>query len=268
MAFWGVALKPGQTKGVDSPQGDIMHLSQACLHEPKDGKNYVLAKVKGQSYSLACLEKGKKEHDNFDLFFSSADCTFTNKGQSDVHLTGYFEPDGMDDAGSEEEAAPPGKSPKAAVATSPKKSPAVAASSPKKPAVPEDDSDLDDEEGEESEMLDFPEDEESEEEPTKAAAKADSDDDDMEDEESEEEAPPPAKKAKTGIPGSPKKAASPEDAWVQMLYEYLKKNGKKSFGDMGTAVPRPADVPKQKLRALFGKYQAKFALNGEMVSAK
>jgi len=40
-------------------------------------------------------------------------------------------------------------------------------------------------------------------------------------------------------------------------------------GAAAAAAVADADhVPKQKLRALFGKYQAKFALNGEMVSAK
>jgi len=271
MAFWGVSLKPGATKGVDSPQGDIMHLSQACLHEPRDGKNYVCAKVNGTSYALACLEKGKKEHDNFDLFFSSGDCVFVNKGQSEVHLTGYFEPDGMDEESEEEQPVPVrAQSPKAVAAGSPK---AVVAGSPKKGApVPQEDSDDDDEEGEESEEESAP--------PAKAAspkvgspkaAPVIDDDDsdeggeesemmgDFEDEESEEEAsPPPAKKAK----------ADPEDAWVSAMHAFLKKHGKTPLGTMGTKVPRPADVPKTKLRVVFEKHKGKFTINGENVEAK
>merc|ERR1711957_418277 len=107
----------------------------------------------------------------------------------------------------------------------------------------------------------------------KAAAAADSDDsDDVEDEESEEEsAAPPAKKAKTAVPaGSPAKkaAGSPTDAWVNAIHAFLKKNGKKNIGDIGTAVQRPADAPKMKLKQLFEKHKDKFTVAGDSVSAK
>jgi len=217
-------LKANGKAKVESPQGDILHLSQACLHEPKDGKNYIQVQVDGRTYALACLEKGKKEHDSFDLFFNPSECTFMNAGKSEVHLTGYFEPDEDMGEGSESDEAPAAKAP--AKAATPKASPKAAAPKaspkvePKKatpkvaaakaPPAPESDDEDDMEEGEEEEM-----DEESEEEvpvpkaktspktspaaaPAKVptpkatpkaapAAAAAEDSDDLEDEEEEEE---------------------------------------------------------------------------------
>lgn len=271
-------MKPGQKKKVESPEGEILHLSQACLHEPKDGKNYVQATVEGTTYSIACLEKGKKEHDSFDLFFDPTQCAFANKGASDVHLTGYFEPD---DGASDDGAAPAAaakSSPKVAAQASPKKSPAaVAAKSPavaakvspqlaaaaKAAAAAEEDSDDDlGEEGDESEMMSgdlIEEGEESE---------------GMEDSEEEDVPEPPKKAAKTSPAaapaGAPKQAPAGGDqtaAYVKALVQYLKTNsGPQQIGVLGSKVPRPAGVPKMK--AVFAANADKFVVKDEKVSLK
>lgn len=263
MAFWGEALKAGQKKKVQAPEGEVLHLSQGCLHEPKDGKNYVQAEVKGQTYSIACLEKGKQEHISFDLFFSAGETTFVNKGSSEVHLTGYFEPDQMDGEGSEsEDAAPaaPAKraspllakaaSPKVVAASSPKQSPKLAAAAAAAKAAEEDD---DDEDEEEEESMG---DESGEEE-------------DEEEDEEDEPAPPPAKKQK-GEPAksSPKAApmADGEAGYVKQLFDFLKKNGKTPISKLGSSVQRPKDCPKMK--QVLTKYADKFTIKGEDVSAK
>eukprot|EP00747_Dinoflagellata_sp_TGD_P183538 gnl/TRDRNA2_/TRDRNA2_38472_c0_seq1.p1 gnl/TRDRNA2_/TRDRNA2_38472_c0~~gnl/TRDRNA2_/TRDRNA2_38472_c0_seq1.p1 ORF type:complete len:125 (+),score=43.72 gnl/TRDRNA2_/TRDRNA2_38472_c0_seq1:96-470(+) len=105
MSFWGCVLKPGAKHAVKEEEGDVLHLSQACLHQPSDGKNWLQVVDSKKSYAIACLEKGKTEYASFDLFFRAGTCSFMNKGQSEVHLTGYFEPEGpgMDDEGEEEE---------------------------------------------------------------------------------------------------------------------------------------------------------------------
>jgi nucleophosmin 1 len=241
MAFWGCVLKPGQTKKVESPEGEILHLSQACLAEPKDGKNYVQATVDGTTFNIACLEKGKKEHDSFDLFFDPTACAFANKGTSDVHLTGYFEPDDGED---DEAAAAPAKvvaktSPKAAAQASPKlaqASPKVAAGSPKlaaPAAAAESDSEELIEEGEESEAL-----EESEEEAAAAPPAA----------KRKAEATPaasPAKAAKTSPVVAP--AGGDTAAYVKALSVFLKQNGKQSLSVLGSKVVKPAGAPKMKV---------------------
>merc|ERR1719254_184392 len=103
MTFWGAALKPGQKAPVELSGNDLLHLSQVCLHEPKAGKNYLQVAVSGANYTLCCLEKDKVEHNSVDLFFGPDAPTFSNKGSSEVHLSGYLEPMDEDDGDEDEE---------------------------------------------------------------------------------------------------------------------------------------------------------------------
>lgn len=189
MAFWGTAVKPGTWTQGKAPEGEILHVSQACLHEPKPGKTYLQIQVSGTTYTVACLEKDKREHDALDLMFSPEDAPkFCAKGSSEIHLVGYVEPEQASDEEADEAAlapkaaaskasaspkmlaaAAPKASPKAAPAPSPKATPAAspkpaAKASPKlaakqaeaKAAADEGDSDsesllLEGEEGEEEE---------------------------------------------------------------------------------------------------------------------
>ncbi|CAE7227004.1 elavl2 [Symbiodinium natans] len=97
-------LKPGAKFQVKADAGgDVLHLSQACLHQPTAGKNFLQVVDGATSYSIACLQKDKSEYASFDLFFRTGTCSFHNKGSSEMHLTGYFEPDGMPDDDEEEE---------------------------------------------------------------------------------------------------------------------------------------------------------------------
>jgi nucleophosmin 1 len=258
MTFWGCVLKPGQKKKIDITEADVLHLSQACLHEPAGGKNHLQVTAQGTTYSIAILEKDKKEHETFDLFFDSADTVFSCNGKSEIHLTGYIEPtdEGMEDS-EEEDMAPrlPVKaSPKASPKEAPKSSPKTApVASPKKSPV---------------------------------APPADDDEDDEEEEEEEEEEdappPPPAKKAKTdspakSTPASPGKTApsSPKtgpatgaviDTYVQKMVKFLKDNGQTNIGLLGSKVPRPEGAPKMK--AVLEQHKDKFVVAGDKVTAK
>jgi len=101
--FYGVSVKPGQTVTLE-PEAEVLHLSQACLADPKDGaKTYLsLDNEKGQ-FNLCVLQKDKCEHAALDLFLAGdSRTTFSVKGTSEVHLVGYWEPsaesdDEMDD---------------------------------------------------------------------------------------------------------------------------------------------------------------------------
>lgn len=102
MTFWGCSLKPGQTHKLGPlPDAEILHLSQVCLHEPKPGKNYVRVQVDSNTFTIACLERDKQEHDAVDLFFGPGNTTFSNKGTSEVHLLGYVEPKDDEEEGAE-----------------------------------------------------------------------------------------------------------------------------------------------------------------------
>lgn len=265
MAFWGCVLKPGQKHPVRIEDSDVLHLSQACLHDPKDGKNYLQVDVNGTTYSIACLEKGKREHDCLDLFFDAENTSFVAKGNSEIHLMGYLEPSDFGEGSESEEQQIVAKaaSPKLAIASSPKH---VAASSPKKSpkAAPVAESSEDD----------FDEEEEEEEEPMNSEDMSDL----MEEgEESEEESPPPPTKSpKRQAPSDPQ--ASPakkpktdgpsaeEKGYVQKLVDHLKANGKTNLGQLGSKVPRPAGVPKMK--AVIEAHKDKFTMVGEVITLK
>jgi len=103
MAFWGCQLKPGDKQEVESKDGEVLHLSQACLHSPQPGKTVLQVQDGKDIFALAMLAKGKVEYASFDLFFKAGQCTFINKGTSELHLTGYFEPKAEDMEDEEEE---------------------------------------------------------------------------------------------------------------------------------------------------------------------
>jgi hypothetical protein len=277
---------------VNIADSDVLHLSQACLHQPKAGKNYLQVQVGGTTYSIACLEKDKREHECFDLFFDSAETMFVSKGDSEIHLIGYIEPagDGDDEDEEEEEEGQaeqvmPKGSPKAAAKSSPKAEPksspkvspkaapapspkAVAAkaspkASPKAAPAEDDDDDMSMLEGEESE----------DEEPQvqqvvpvkgkKAQAKAAPVQSPKRKVEAQPEQPT-AKKAKTDETKAP--AADATKDYVQKVVKYLKENGATSVGLIGSKLPRPSGVPK--LKQVFEQNKDKFTIAGDKVSAK
>merc|ERR1712176_475267 len=103
MTFWGCQLRPGEKYMVKAEDGNVLHLSQACLNKPTEGKNYLQVVDGSNKYAIAVLEKGKSEYASLDLFFRVGQCGFLNKGASEIHLTGYFEPDNMDEDGDDDE---------------------------------------------------------------------------------------------------------------------------------------------------------------------
>lgn len=290
MTFWGIALKPGQKKQLQVPEAEILHLSQVCLQDPKDGKNYLQVTVEGKTFNVVCLEKGKKEHETVDLFFGPDDTHFSNKGQSELHLLGYLEPHDEEDDDEEDKKPAAGQkaaatkaSPKVEAKTSPKieakSSPKVEAkSSPKveakmspkvapKAAAAADDDDDDDieEEGEEEELVEESEEEEGDESEEEAPKKQAT----PQGKRKAEQAPaasPASKKQKEAASPAPAAANPNLEAYVQKLHKYLKDNGKSNLGALGSKVQRPEGVPKMKV--VIEKHPEKFSISGDQVTAK
>lgn len=300
MAFWGTAVKPGTWTQGKAPEGEILHVSQACLHEPKPGKTYLQIQVSGTTYTVACLEKDKREHDALDLMFSPEDAPkFCAKGSSEIHLVGYMEPEQASDEEAEEAAvapkaaaskasaspkmlaaAAPKASPKAAPAPSPKATPAAspkpaAKASPKlaaKAAADEGDEDsesllLEGEEGEEEEPRVKDPVVDADEGSKKAkAAKADG---------KEAGKQTDKRKAPAEAPGGPAAKKAKDDTeplkpdegeYVQKLVAYLKANGKTVISLLGSKVQRPKSLPK--LKDILSKHAGKFKVTGDAVEAK
>lgn len=281
-------MKPGKKEKVEVPEAEIWHLSQVCLHEPKPGKNYVQVEVKGTTYTLACLEKDKVEHNSLDLFFGPEDATFTNKGNSEVHLVGYLEPmdnEGDEDEEGEEEEEEPRKKKGAATSasSSTKASPkakaepvaAAKAEAAKSPAAKaEAKAETKPVAKAEAKAAAKPEAKAEGKQEAKAKAKAEA---------SAKASPKAAPKAAPAAAESPKRKAGEEAAdaapakkakegnaaeaeYVKVLTEYLTKNGKTNLSTLGTAVKRPAGVPKMKV--VLNNHKDNFVVTGEMVELK
>mmetsp|Transcript_25520 Transcript_25520/g.66648 ORF Transcript_25520/g.66648 Transcript_25520/m.66648 type:complete len:296 (-) Transcript_25520:89-976(-) len=293
MAFWGTAVKPGTWTQGKAPEGEILHVSQACLHDPKPGKTYLQIQVSGTTYTVACLEKDKREHDALDLMFAPEDAPkFCAKGSSEIHLVGYVEPEQASDEEAAEAAVAPKAaapkasaspkmlaaaaakaSPKAAPAPSPKAAPAAspkaaAKASPKLAAkkAEEDDSAesiiLEGEEGEEEEPRVKDPVVDADEGPKKGkAAKADAKEAGKRKAPAEAAGGPAAKKAKDDT--EPLKPD--ESEYVQKLVAYLKTNGKTNVSLLGSKVQRPKSLPK--LKDILNKHTAKFKVTGDSVEA-
>ncbi|KAF7456260.1 nuclear factor NF3 [Cryptosporidium felis] len=104
--FCGIIVKPGQKVKLDSTQGDILHLSQACLSEPRDnGRVYLQAIDDGKAFTICSLQKGTVEHANLDLFLStSTGIELSVIGKNEVHVSGFYEPEVDEDDFDDEDA--------------------------------------------------------------------------------------------------------------------------------------------------------------------
>jgi len=92
--FYGLVLKPGVPVSIDSDLGEVLHISQACLSDPKgNGKTYVKIKEGDSTYAICCLQKDSQEFASLDLFLQAATApSFVAEGTNEVHLIGYWEP--------------------------------------------------------------------------------------------------------------------------------------------------------------------------------
>jgi len=101
--FDGLAIKAGETTTLESENGEVFHLSQACLSDPRDGgKTYLKIKEGERTLSVCCLQKDKCEHAALDIFVHPATNKFSVEGKNDIHLVGYWEPHGASDSEDEE----------------------------------------------------------------------------------------------------------------------------------------------------------------------
>jgi len=97
--FDGLAIKAGETATLEGENGEVFHLSQACLSDPRDaGKTYLKIKEGERSLVVCCLQKDKCEHAALDIFVHPATNSFSVEGKNDVHLVGYWEPHGASDS--------------------------------------------------------------------------------------------------------------------------------------------------------------------------
>lgn len=99
--FYGAQIKPGKpVTPTEEDGGEILHLSQLCLVDPKDAaKTYVQIDDGKNTYCIAVLQKDKCEHVSVDLFVSTVSGVkfLTKGGNNEVDVVGYFEPEGLED---------------------------------------------------------------------------------------------------------------------------------------------------------------------------
>jgi len=96
--FDGLVIKGGESAELDAEHGEVFHLSQACLNDPRDGgKTYVKIVEGERSMVICCLQKDKCEHAPLDIFIHPSQASFKVEGKNEVHLVGYWEPQGDSD---------------------------------------------------------------------------------------------------------------------------------------------------------------------------
>jgi hypothetical protein len=94
--FWAVSLKQGTTLNLNSlaSQGELLHISHINLAPTAPaGPTTLFAQVQGNKTPIATLNKGKKDHRNIDLYFStSSGVVLSVTGSAELAILGYFEP--------------------------------------------------------------------------------------------------------------------------------------------------------------------------------
>ena len=299
--FWGIVIKPGASHTL-TEGSELIHVSQACLADAKEGKCQLQVTDNNVTYTIAVLEKDKAEMASLDLFFNTVTPpTFINKGKSEIHLSGYFEmsdePESEEDFDDEEieseieeeEEIENAAAAKAAIAGLSKKRAAAAeieeeseddeeglieGSEDEEMEDEEEDDEEEDDEEEDDDEEDEEEDEDDEEEDDEEDDEEEDDeeeDDEEEDEEEEEEEEEEQPKGKRPAPAQPKNQPAPKtpktdngpEVFAKSVVAFLKtKGGKSNISNIGGSVKRPAEVPKLKQ---FLAARKEFKLNGDNV---
>lgn len=298
--FCGLIIKPGQKVKLDSTEGEILHLSQACLSEPKDnGRVYVQAIDNGNAYTICSLQKGTVEHANLDLFFStSAEIELSVIGKNEVHISGFYEPemdeDEFDDDDALMEMSEEEDEDELELEDETKKSDKKSLKR-KLPTKPEEstDEEIEDEEinSDEADDLDLDEliqgDDDEENEDDDDDEEDDLDEEDDEEDEEEEEivkapstknknkqsastvsqkaksvaAQPPSKKNRVEA----KSQSKPDQIYEESIIDYLKKNGRSNMAMIGNKIKRPEGVSK-KLGSFIAERTNLFKVENNMIS--
>jgi len=92
MAFWGSEVTAANTKVVETPEAEPLHLSHACLgpNTQSEMDGWLLVHHGGKNYAVAHLKEGITESCILDLFIPG-ETKLEVKGKATMHLTGYFE---------------------------------------------------------------------------------------------------------------------------------------------------------------------------------
>merc|ERR1719453_768507 len=98
MVFFGITVKAGASVPVTGDPMDLLHVSQACIANPKAGqRSYLKVKRGSETFTMASIGL-ENPTAALDMFLSTTeDVQLLNTGNADVHVTGYFEPTMMDD---------------------------------------------------------------------------------------------------------------------------------------------------------------------------
>eukprot|EP00914_Ancora_sagittata_P020682 GHVO01040800.1.p1 GENE.GHVO01040800.1~~GHVO01040800.1.p1 ORF type:complete len:299 (-),score=90.61 GHVO01040800.1:256-1125(-) len=263
--FHGVKVSQQKPALVQSEEHKVLHVSSACLHEPKNNDKTTLY-VENNKEQFACctLQKDKAESAPLDLFLlTDGGSKFVVKGSGEVHLVGYFEPEGMEDDEDDMGGDSDDEEEKEAM----EKLISAAAARHNAAADEESQDEVEDMDVEDVENIVAGSDEDDDD--------ADDDDEDEEEEEEEEKPAPAAKKAaekpkgkkapvekkpaakpEAAVAASPKKRkddkpaqkptkqakVDPDAEFETTVKEYLKKHGKTSLSLLGGKLKKPEGV--------------------------
>ncbi|KAH8582795.1 nuclear factor NF3 [Cryptosporidium sp. chipmunk genotype I] len=294
--FCGLIIKPGQKIKLDSTQGEILHLSQACLSEPKDnGRVYVQAIDGGNAYTICSLQKGTIEHASLDLFLStSADIELSVIGKNEVHISGFYEPEmeedfddedalmGMSDEEDEEQL----ELEDSKVENKKNLKRKLPTKSDESTDEEVDDEEIDSDEADDLDLDELIQDNDDDEDEDDGDDEDDDEEDldDLDDEEDEEpvkvpstknknkqssgsqkikssDSQPPSKKSRV----ESKSQSKPDQLYEESIIDFLKKNGRTNMAMIGNKIKRPEGVSK-KLGSFISERTDLFKVENNMIS--
>ncbi|KAK1445193.1 hypothetical protein BgAZ_110990 [Babesia gibsoni] len=95
--FFGAVIPAGGNFEANPEEASVVHVSQFCLNEAKDGEKTYVMMVDGKTaFNVCVLQKDVCEHATVDLYYStdSGIKLATKGGKNEVHVLGYYENEG------------------------------------------------------------------------------------------------------------------------------------------------------------------------------
>jgi len=105
--LWGSIVAEGKAYALPKDsEYELLHISNAALSKTSEaGKTHLMISKGKETYTIGVLQKDKVESVVMDIYVrASQEITLTVSGKGEVHVTGYFEPTGMDVESEDEDA--------------------------------------------------------------------------------------------------------------------------------------------------------------------
>ncbi|XP_053991758.1 nucleolin-like isoform X2 [Hylaeus volcanicus] len=286
--FFGAVLKPGTSFTPEVIDGEILHISQACLYNPANVERTYLEVVDDdETYAACVLQKEKQESVSLDLYLNGSNGSKLqiSGGRNEVHIVGYYEPQDGSDSEDISVSEPDGydfdNDDSSSENVNSNRCKPISSSKADKGADDEDDEDDDDEDDDDEEDDEEDDDENDDDDDENAESDAASDEqmsgkqNELKQNSKTKEARPESNKRHSNSTVSkPSKMAkrergkmSPEAEFEKQIVDYLKSSGRVMISQLAGKIRKPDSLKTMRYQA-FLKSKPSFKVDGQYVSLK